>query len=53
MTDEIKALSLKIRQLNIEIQGLKNNRYRADKIRQLHRLKKKRYLMLKKEIFNA
>lgn len=53
MSDEIRELSQKIRQLNIEIQGLKNNRYRADKIRQLHRLTKKRYLMLKKEIFNA
>ena len=49
MTDEIKALSLKNRQLNIEIQGLKHSRYRADKIRQLHRLTKKRYLMLKEE----
>jgi hypothetical protein len=49
MTDEIKALSLKIRQLNIEIQGLKNNRYRADKIRQLRRLTKKKYLMLREE----
>lgn len=49
MTDEIKALSLKIRQLNIEIMGLKHSRYRTDKIRQLHRLTKKRYLMLKEE----
>ena len=49
MTDEIKALSLKIRQLNIEIMGLKHSRYRADKIRQLHRLTKKKYLMLKEE----
>lgn len=49
MTDEIKALSLKIKQLNIAIQGLKSNRYRADKIRQLHRLTKKKYLMLKEE----
>lgn len=46
MSDEIRELSQKIRQLNIEIQGLKKNRYRADKIRQLHRL-------TKKEIFNA
>ena len=37
MTDEIKELSLKIRQLNIEIMGLKHSRYRTDK----------------KEIFNA
>lgn len=49
MSDEIRELSQKIRQLNIEIQGLKNNRYRADKIRQLHRLTKKKYLMLKED----
>ena len=49
MSDEIRELSLKIKQHNIEIQGLKNNRYRADKIRQLHRLTKKKYLMLKEE----
>lgn len=49
MTDEIKELSQKIRQLNIEIMGLKHSRYRTDKIRQMYRLTKKKYLMLKEE----
>lgn len=49
MSDEIRELSQKIRLLNIEIQGLKSSRYRADKIRQLHKLTKKKYLMLKEE----
>lgn len=45
----LEALSMEIRELNIEIQGLENGCYKRDRIRHLRKMLRQKYKLMKED----